>query len=108
MTTRRGFLSAALAACAAPAYVKAGILMPVKKVWTPPLMGMDFGSDAWGMVRWVETRPDGSLVFKERLLSRKEVYADVVNISRPVRPYEFPTPRWLDRAEAKAMFPLAP
>jgi hypothetical protein len=25
-----------LGACAAPAYVKAGILMPVRKVWTPP------------------------------------------------------------------------
>lgn len=32
---RRSLLGAMLAACAAPAYVKAGILMPVRKVWTP-------------------------------------------------------------------------
>ena len=42
MNTRRGFLGAMLAACAAPAYVKAGILMPVRQIasvsdaiWTP-------------------------------------------------------------------------
>jgi hypothetical protein len=32
---RRNLLSAILIAGAAPVYVKAGILMPVRKVWTP-------------------------------------------------------------------------
>lgn len=36
MTTRRGFLGAILAAGMAPAVVKAGVLMPIKReVWTP-------------------------------------------------------------------------
>jgi hypothetical protein len=33
---RRGFLAGILAACAAPAIAKAGVLMPVRKIWTPP------------------------------------------------------------------------
>jgi hypothetical protein len=41
MMNRRSLLGAMLAACAAPAYVKAGILMPVRKVWTPFTLGMD-------------------------------------------------------------------
>lgn len=35
---RRSLLGAMLAACAAPAYVKAGILMPVRQIWTPPAL----------------------------------------------------------------------
>lgn len=33
---RRGFLAAMLAAAAAPAVVRAGVLMPVRKIWVPP------------------------------------------------------------------------
>ncbi len=40
---RRSLLGAMLAACAAPAYVKAGILMPVRQIITPP---------DWKMARW--------------------------------------------------------
>lgn len=36
MTTRRGFLGAILAAGVAPAFVGSNVLMPVKKLWTPP------------------------------------------------------------------------
>ena len=36
MTTRRGFLAATLAACTAPAAIRAGVLMPVRPIWTPP------------------------------------------------------------------------
>lgn len=38
MTTRRGFLGAMLAACAAPAFIKAEILMPVRQIILPPPM----------------------------------------------------------------------
>jgi hypothetical protein len=41
MITRRSLLAAMLGACAAPAYVKAGILMPVRKVWTPQIITFD-------------------------------------------------------------------
>lgn len=36
MTTRRGFLAGILAAAAAPAIVRAELLMPIKKIWVPP------------------------------------------------------------------------
>lgn len=36
MSTRRGFLGSILAACAAPAIVKAEILMPVRQLILPP------------------------------------------------------------------------
>jgi hypothetical protein len=36
MTTRRGFLAACLAMGAAPAIVKAGILMPSRTIFLPP------------------------------------------------------------------------
>lgn len=39
MTTRRSLLGAMLAACAAPAYVKAGILMPVRQIVVPDPFG---------------------------------------------------------------------
>jgi hypothetical protein len=38
VTTRRGFLGAMLAAAAAPAFVKAGVLMPVRKIIVPPTL----------------------------------------------------------------------
>jgi hypothetical protein len=38
MTTRRGFLGAMLAAAAAPAFVKVGVLMPVRQITVPPLV----------------------------------------------------------------------
>lgn len=97
MTTRRGFLSAALAAFAAPAYVKAGILMPVKKVWAPTWIGVDhgtdYGADAWGMVRWTEVGADGVPVFRLRLISRDEAMwtpyeLDAIR-SRPAPPLVF-------------------
>jgi hypothetical protein len=75
MTTRRNFLTGLagiLASGFAPAAVGSGVLMPVRKVWTPRWVGMDFGSDSWGMVHWVEQRADGTLVFKERVISRDE------------------------------------
>ena len=36
MIARRGFLGAILAAGVAPAFVRAGVLMPVKEIWVPP------------------------------------------------------------------------
>ena len=40
---RRSLLAAMLGACAAPAYVKAGILMPVRKIVVPD----SFGQRGW-------------------------------------------------------------
>lgn len=40
---RRSFLAAMLAACAAPAYVKAGVLMPVRKIIVPRVFPMEIG-----------------------------------------------------------------
>lgn len=78
MTTRRGFLAAALAACAAPAYVKAGILMPVKQVWAPALMGMDFGTDG------------GLVIFRNDGMWIAGAHGGDVYFSGPVQPYAFP------------------
>lgn len=36
MIQRRGFLGAILAAGVAPAFVRSGVLMPVKEIWVPP------------------------------------------------------------------------
>lgn len=36
MTTRRSFLSGIFGAAIAPAFIGSEILMPVKKLWTPP------------------------------------------------------------------------
>jgi hypothetical protein len=36
MISRRGLLQGILAAGMAPAIVKAGVLMPVRQIWTPP------------------------------------------------------------------------
>jgi hypothetical protein len=41
MTTRRSFIAGILGACAAPAIVKAGILMPVRKIVVPAFIGRD-------------------------------------------------------------------
>jgi hypothetical protein len=94
MTTRRGFLAAALAACAAPAYVKAGILMPVKKVWNPAWIGIDRALGGDQQAVWLFGAHGGDVYFSD-----------------PVRPYAFPIypempmpQRWLDRAEAEALF----
>ena len=38
MIQRRGFLGAILAAGIAPAFVRAGVLMPVKEIWVPPVV----------------------------------------------------------------------
>lgn len=43
---RRGFLQSILATGVAPAVVGSGILMPIKKLWTPP--AFDIGKyDVW-------------------------------------------------------------
>ena len=36
MIGRRGFIAGILGACAAPAIVRSGVLMPVRTIWTPP------------------------------------------------------------------------
>ncbi len=36
MIQRRSFLGAILAASCAPAFVRSGVLMPVKEIWVPP------------------------------------------------------------------------
>lgn len=42
---RRSFLAGMLAAAAAPAIARSGVLMPVKPpIWTPPAMGLDLGA----------------------------------------------------------------
>lgn len=46
MSTRRGFLSGILAAGFAPAIGHAGILMPVRKLITPPAFGAMWTDDA--------------------------------------------------------------
>ncbi len=40
MTTRRGFLASILAAGVAPVVIGSGILMPVRKLWVPPVGGI--------------------------------------------------------------------
>lgn len=37
MIQRRSFLAGILAAGVAPAFVRAGVLMPVKEIWVPPV-----------------------------------------------------------------------
>jgi Rieske Fe-S protein len=48
MTTRRGFLGAMLAAAVAPAFVKADILMPVRKIIVPSAEIIAPGPILWG------------------------------------------------------------
>lgn len=43
--SRRGFLGAILATATAPAVVSPGILMPVRKLWVPGWVGVDYGID---------------------------------------------------------------
>lgn len=38
MIQRRSFLGAILASGLAPAFVRSGVLMPVKEVWVPPVV----------------------------------------------------------------------
>lgn len=44
---RRGFLGAILATGMAPAFVKAGVLMPIKTIWTPPPIQLEFSNECW-------------------------------------------------------------
>jgi len=81
---RRSFLASILAAGVAPAVIGSGILMPVRKIWTPEWMPW-LGS--------VHTRPTRLLVYPEdlanaqRILNRYyndfvEVHADHFSVSR--------------------------
>ena len=55
MIARRGFLGAILAAGIAPAFVRAGVLMPVKEIWVPPQGISDPTMSAKDYVaRWAE------------------------------------------------------
>ena len=40
MVKRRSFLAGILAAGVAPAFVRSGVLMPVKQIWVPPVTDM--------------------------------------------------------------------
>lgn len=59
MIARRSFLGAILAAGVAPAFVRAGVLMPVKEIWVPgpPSVSVTFWNGAWHIDGVATTMP---------------------------------------------------
>lgn len=79
MTTRRGFLGAILAAGVAPAFAGSGVLMPVKKLWVPPVLGMDWAIDdemQSSMILWGDGIHDDTRAMQAFLDGKPVVRAD--------------------------------